>query len=206
MIERLSEFIKYLNISVRRFEQSISASDGMIRRAINNNTDIQSKWIQNISDKYPELNLGWLVTGKGEMLRNIVNDNTINYRILLLMKHFGLSTKTFSTRIGLSDIMTMRNIVMNRENRPSFDIIEKIILSFDNISAEWLITGKGNMYKSDIMAPPPRSVYPSPTPSPDLVYTLDNVYKSLLETKDAEISRLNREIGALQEQLRNARQ
>ena len=43
MIQRLSQFIKNQGISVRSFEQSISASDGMIRRAINNNSDIQCK-------------------------------------------------------------------------------------------------------------------------------------------------------------------
>jgi hypothetical protein len=43
----------------------------MIRRAINNNTDIQSKWIEKISDNYPDLNIEWLVTGKGEILKGV---------------------------------------------------------------------------------------------------------------------------------------
>lgn len=68
MIKRISEFIQNQKLSVRAFEQSISASDGMIRRAINNNTDIQSKWIGMIADKYPRLNIIWLVTGQGDML------------------------------------------------------------------------------------------------------------------------------------------
>ena len=53
MIERISQFIQNQGISVRSFEQSISASDGMIRRAINNKTDIQSKWLSVIADNYP---------------------------------------------------------------------------------------------------------------------------------------------------------
>jgi hypothetical protein len=69
MIQRLSEFIKIQGISVSSFEKKISASDGMIRRAINNSTDIQSKWIEKISDNYPDLNIEWLVTGKGKMLK-----------------------------------------------------------------------------------------------------------------------------------------
>lgn len=72
MIGRLNEFIKYLDVSVRNFEQKISASDGMIRRAINNNTDIQSKWIKNIADIYPQLNIEWLITGQGNMLNKTV--------------------------------------------------------------------------------------------------------------------------------------
>lgn len=70
MIERLAQFIQSLGLSVRAFELSISASDGMIRRAINNKSDIQSKWITLISDNYPQLSLDWLITGKGPMLRD----------------------------------------------------------------------------------------------------------------------------------------
>ena len=69
MIERISQFIQNQGISVRSFEQSISASDGMIRRAINNKTDIQSKWLSVIADNYPHLNLEWLITGRGSMLK-----------------------------------------------------------------------------------------------------------------------------------------
>lgn len=69
MTDRLKQFIHSQGLSVRAFEQSISASDGMIRRAINNNTDIQSKWIAAIADNYPCVNLDWLITGHGSMLR-----------------------------------------------------------------------------------------------------------------------------------------
>jgi hypothetical protein len=71
MVKRLREFINKQGISVRSFEQKISASDGMIRRAITNNTDIQCKWIVNIADNYPQLNLEWLLTGKGQMLKEV---------------------------------------------------------------------------------------------------------------------------------------
>lgn len=81
MIQRLSQFIKNQNISVRSFEQSISASDGMIRRAINNNSDIQCKWLSIIAEKYPQLNLTWLITGKGVMLNSQKESfNTIEYK------------------------------------------------------------------------------------------------------------------------------
>lgn len=76
MIERLEEFIKNQCISVRSFEQTISASDGMIRRAINNKTDIQSKWLSKIADNYPQLNLNWLITGKGSMIISTQNKDS----------------------------------------------------------------------------------------------------------------------------------
>lgn len=70
MIERLEQFIKSQKISTRSFEQKISASDGMIRRAINNKTDIQSKWLHLIAENYPQLSMDWLITGRGTMLRS----------------------------------------------------------------------------------------------------------------------------------------
>lgn len=70
MITRLAEYLKHKNISTRSFEMTIGASDGMIRKAINTNKDIQSKWLYNISENYPDLNLQWLITGKGKMLKS----------------------------------------------------------------------------------------------------------------------------------------
>lgn len=69
MIQRLSYFIDSLCISVRKFELQIGASNGLIRKAIAKNTDIQSKWIAAIRENYPHLNLDWLLTGKGDMLK-----------------------------------------------------------------------------------------------------------------------------------------
>lgn len=70
MTDRLKLFIENQGISTSAFEQKISASDGMIRRAIRNKTDIQGKWFSKISDNYPDLNLEWLITGKGSMLKS----------------------------------------------------------------------------------------------------------------------------------------
>lgn len=74
MIERLAQFIQYQELSIRAFELSINASDGMIRRAISNKTDIQSKWLTAIAENYPDLNIDWLITGRGEMLRGKLSE------------------------------------------------------------------------------------------------------------------------------------
>ncbi len=69
MINRISEFIINQKLSIRQFESKIGASNGLIRKAITNKTDIQSKWISNIVDNYPQLNPLWLLTGNGNMLK-----------------------------------------------------------------------------------------------------------------------------------------
>ena len=42
--------------------------------------------------------------------------------------------------------------ILSGRNKPSFDFIQKIVIHFPKINAEWLITGKGEMYKSNIKA------------------------------------------------------
>lgn len=69
MTERLTQFTEAIGISIRAFEQQIGASNGLIRKAITNKTDIQSKWLTSIAENYPQINMDWLLTGKGEMLK-----------------------------------------------------------------------------------------------------------------------------------------
>lgn len=68
-IERIAQVIDSKNISIRAFEISIGASNGAFGRAIKNNTDVSSEWLSIIIEKYPDLDAEWLLTGKGEMLK-----------------------------------------------------------------------------------------------------------------------------------------
>jgi len=54
-------------ISLAKLEKEIGASKGVISRAINNNTTINSKWVVSLAEKYPEYNCRWILTGKGTM-------------------------------------------------------------------------------------------------------------------------------------------
>lgn len=69
IVARIKQYIDSKGISISSFEQKIGASDGMMRRAIKNDTDIQAKWITSISENYHDLNIEWLVTGAGSMLK-----------------------------------------------------------------------------------------------------------------------------------------
>ena len=51
-------------------------------------------------------------------------------------------------RSGLSHILSGRN-------KPGFDFIQKLLLKFPALNAEWLITGKGKMYKESTERPQP---------------------------------------------------
>ena len=68
ILSRIEEIAKKEGLTITAFERSIGASKGVLSRAINNGTDIQSKWIQIIVENYPQYSTEWLLTGKGSML------------------------------------------------------------------------------------------------------------------------------------------
>lgn len=69
-IERIKEFLQNKGLSIRKFEQSIGASNGAIGRAMSKKSDINSAWLSKIIETYPEINPEWLLSGVGNMLKN----------------------------------------------------------------------------------------------------------------------------------------
>ena len=67
-INRIVEFIRYKGMSVRQFDISIGAANGYTLRMEKNNASVGSDVIERINKEYPNLNLVWLITGKGPML------------------------------------------------------------------------------------------------------------------------------------------
>lgn len=65
--DRLKLFIVFKNISVREFERKIEAAYGFVG---NMSKSTSPEKIMRISNAYPELNVKWLLSGEGEMLRS----------------------------------------------------------------------------------------------------------------------------------------
>lgn len=63
---RLKMYINYLGISVLAFEKSIGASNGYVSSI---SKGIGAKYFREITEKYPELDPNWLLTGEGAMLK-----------------------------------------------------------------------------------------------------------------------------------------
>lgn len=63
--ERLKLFIQTQNLSVSEFEKSIKVSNGYVNSITKS---IQPDKLSLIVDKYPLINIYWLLLGKGDML------------------------------------------------------------------------------------------------------------------------------------------
>ena len=77
-------------------------------------------------------------------------------------------------RAGISHILSGRN-------RPGFDFLEAMALHFPQVSMDWLLTGKGRMYK-DALPPAPENPVSVPKLSPRrvskiLVFYDDNTFE-----------------------------
>lgn len=73
--QRLVRYMKYKNISQKRFEEASGLSNGYINSLKNSPTVTK---LQNIIGAYPDINKIWLLTGEGEMLnsgQSIVGDS-----------------------------------------------------------------------------------------------------------------------------------
>lgn len=70
ILSRIQEIASAEGITIGALERQIGASKGVLSRAINNGTDIQSKWVQTIVENYPQYSTRWLMTGNGKMLAN----------------------------------------------------------------------------------------------------------------------------------------
>lgn len=64
------QFISHAGLSARQFDISIGAANGYTLRMKKNRASIGSDVIENIVRTYPQLNVAWLITGEGEMLKS----------------------------------------------------------------------------------------------------------------------------------------
>lgn len=69
ILTQIKKIAENEGIAITTLEKNLGASKGVLSRAINNGTDIQSKWIMAIVENYPQYSSEWLLTGKGNMIK-----------------------------------------------------------------------------------------------------------------------------------------
>ncbi|MEG1936677.1 MAG: hypothetical protein RR132_03945 [Rikenellaceae bacterium] len=70
---------------------------------------------------------------------------TINERISLLIKLLGLNNNSFAKALGVNPTVTF-NVISGRNTKPSYDLLEKIVFTYDNINTEWLLKEIGEVF------------------------------------------------------------
>lgn len=96
-------------------------------------------------------------------------------RLEFFMKTEGLNSNSLTVAAGLSNGL-IGKALKNRSSMNS-DSIERILCAYTNLSAEWLMTGKGTMYVNDQSAK--ASDIPNNLNSDSLVFFLRDRNKEL---------------------------
>ena len=96
-------------------------------------------------------------------------------RLEFFMKSEGLNSNSLTVAAGLSNGL-IGKALKNRSSMNS-DSIERILCAYTNLSAEWLMTGKGTMYVDD--QPAKASDIPNNLNSDSLVFFLRDKNKEL---------------------------
>ena len=96
-------------------------------------------------------------------------------RLEFFMKTEGLNSNSLTVAAGLSNGL-IGKALKNRSSMNS-DSIERILCAYTNLSAEWLMTGKGTMYVND--QPAKASDIPNNLNSDSLVFFLREKNKEL---------------------------
>lgn len=73
MKDRLKQIIEYYGIKARPFEIKISVSEGTISKFLAGKIGIKAETLQKINAIFPDINLDWLITGRGSMFYTISN-------------------------------------------------------------------------------------------------------------------------------------
>lgn len=72
-------------------------------------------------------------------------ESSVLQRISEFISANGYNVRSFSKKIGMPQT-TLNNYILKKRSL-SFEVIDKIINSFEDISAEWLLRGEGSMYR-----------------------------------------------------------
>jgi transcriptional regulator with XRE-family HTH domain len=101
--ERLIEYLKSKKIGQSAFEKSVDLSNGYVN---NIRKSIQPDKIQRIALQYPDLNMGWLMTGEGEMLKKNEVIEEKKYNLNEIISIFIEKNEELSKKVGNYEIET----------------------------------------------------------------------------------------------------
>ncbi len=82
----------------------------------------------------------------------MTNNNTINGRIREIILTAGITDSAFAKRIGVTQSVIAS--MFQRGTEPSAKVLTSILLTYEDISAEWLLRGKGQMLLSEVTPDP----------------------------------------------------
>lgn len=99
----------------------------------------------------------------------------MNKRLLQFLAAENVTQTQFAETLNVAKA-SVSNILAGK-NRPGYDFIESLMLHYPDLSIEWLVTGKGKMYRAQT------PLSPAETASEDLLFGEIGVHEDAPEAK-----------------------
>lgn len=124
-------------------------------------------------------------------------EDSVIERIKYIIEQEGETPRSFASTIKFN-YSTLNNYLTGRRVTIDSELIRRVILSYDNISAEWLLIGKGPILKSEALEQVSR--WPTSSNSSSIMIPFEEYKKSIAE-KDEVIKDQAHKIGMLEHEL-----
>lgn len=179
--ERLLQFIENEKIEKARFERETGLSNGFVDKVGNG---IRSKSLDKIIFRYPHLNIDWLLTGRGKMIKNR------EMRALrIILKEKGISQNVVADALGI-DVSALRRYddLSKRSLSEVLKIQEATGIPMDELTGGMIVDRlfyseeeeSEDKLKSDVAA------IPASENSEEYVQIQRNVLNALLKQNEAQ--------------------
>lgn len=148
VIQRIKIIYETLGLTQSHFSKQCNLSQSTVNGWYRLNKIPSVDAIKSIVAAYPNISLDWLILGEGDMYneQNTIMENAVIQRIKEMLKEMNISVSELATRIGKPQTTVNNWLIAKR--KPQMDFIFQILNSFEDVSAEWLLRGEGEMIKN----------------------------------------------------------
>jgi hypothetical protein len=109
IIDRLYQYLEFHAISAYAFEHRCQLSNGYLGKQFRGKGTMGSEVLLKIQEQFTDLNIHWLLTGKGRMIRQIlpysVEEEPDIAMVLLLQEQIALLQKTLADKNELIHLL-----------------------------------------------------------------------------------------------------
>ena len=88
----------------------------------------------------------------------MVNIDDFIKRLEIMLDYYSLSASAFADKVGVQ--RSSLSHLLSGRNKPSLDLILKIVENFPEVDLYWILNGKGNFPKSESN----HGIFPAPAP------------------------------------------
>ena len=121
IIDRLDEFMQLKHLNDYRLSAELGLSNGVLNKSRKEGRDLSKRVVELIEKNYPDLNIDWLVTGQGEMLKSSTGDQ-VNGTV------HGIAINRGSAEVRVSDALWTKEQIdeLLSQNKQLLRIIENL--------------------------------------------------------------------------------